>query len=81
MGASVVASLRSVFLANGLVLPALARCWHPSGMQIALGSRVRWSFPPAAPKRPPATGCQPCRVGLGTSKEREDLTDARASTY
>ena len=27
------------------------------------------------------SGNQPGRVGLGTSKEREDLTDARASTY
>jgi hypothetical protein len=81
MGASVVASLRSVFLANGLVLPALARCWHPSGMQIALGSRVQGQLTHSSPGSDLVSGNQPGRVGLGTSKEREDLTDARASTY
>ena len=36
---------------------------------------------PAAPKRPPATGCQPYRVGLVTRKVWGNLTDARAGTH
>jgi hypothetical protein len=46
---------------------------------------LRCGFPvvvsPAAPKRPPATGCQPWRVGPATRKEQDDPTHARDGTH
>ena len=59
-------------------------CLHTRGSGIPPGCKHLWlAYPvvvsPAAPKRPPATGCQPCRVGLATRKDWEDLTPARAS--
>ena len=75
---------------NGLVLPAPARFWHPGCKHLwlayplvvspAASSLVR-STTEDRPKRPPATGCQPCRVGLATRKDWEDLTPARAGTH
>ena len=41
------------------------------------GPGIRWSFPPAAPKRPPATFCQPCRVGPAPNDRGENLVRCR----
>src|ERR1035441_2292676 len=59
---------------------------RPCGSGIPPGYKPLWLtcpvvVSPAARKRPPATGCQPCRVGLVTRKVLGNLTDACAGTH
>src|ERR1035441_7367974 len=71
MGARALASLSSAALGKRLALLAYARFWHPCGMQTSLGP-CPVVVSPAAPKRPPATICQPS--GLYWPAERHAKT-------
>jgi hypothetical protein len=67
----------------------LAMGWYylrSRGSGIPSGCKYLWlAYPvvvsPAAQKRPPATGCQPCRVGLVIRKEWGNFLNARAGTH
>ena len=49
----------------------VAALWHPAGVRRSATRLSGGRSPCWAPERPPATGCQPCRVGPGRRRPLE----------